>query len=71
MKAARCILKVIALGMLVGAAVCAVIAYWDKIVDAFYVLVDKVEELREKCGCCCHSESECEDYADYEEWENV
>lgn len=66
MKAARCILKLVALGMVIGAAVCAVIAYWDKIVDAFYVIADKLEE---KCGkCCC--DSEYEDYADYEEWEN-
>ena len=68
MKAARCILKFVAIGMVVGAAACAVIAYWDKIVDTFYVLVDKLEEKRGVgCSCC---ETDYDDYVDYEEWEN-
>lgn len=63
MKVARFVLKCVALGLCVGAAVCAVIAYWDKIMDAFYALKEK---LGEKCGCCCASEYD--DYADFEEW---
>ena len=54
MKAARCILKAAALVAVLGAAVCVVAAYWDKIVDAFYALADKVEE--KKANCFCSSE---------------
>lgn len=66
MKVARFVLKCVALGLCVGAAVCAVIAYWDKIMDAFCALKEKIEEKR--CGCCA---SEFEDYADFEEWADL
>ena len=36
------------------------IAYWDKLMDLFYTLVDKVEEKKS----ACFSDSEFEDYAD-------
>ena len=65
MKVAQAILKAVAIGLVVGAAVCAVIAYWDKIVDVFYNLADKIEEKRANCCCCGSSE-----YDDYEDWEN-
>ena len=65
MKAARFVLKFVALGLVVGAAVCAVIAYWDKIVDAFYNLADMIEGKRAR-SCA----SEYDDYVDFEEWEN-
>lgn len=65
MKVARFVLKCVAFGLVVGAAVCAVIAYWDKLVDAFYNIADKIEEKRAKC--CA---SEYDDYVDFEEWEN-
>lgn len=68
MKAARFVLKFVALGLVVGAAVCAVIAYWDKLVDAFYNLSDTVEEKRAKRSASEYDEYE--DYVDFEEWEN-
>ena len=60
MKAARSILKITAVLMVVAAAVCAVVAYWDKIVDVFYAIGDKLEE--KKANCCFASE-----YDDYED----
>ena len=63
MKVARFVLKCVALGLCVGAAICAVIAYWDKITCAVQFLTDKIKG---KCACCCTSEYD--DYADFEEW---
>lgn len=62
MKAARCILKVVAVLMVVAAAVCAVVAYWDKIMDVFYNIADKIEEKRADCRFA----SEYDDYEDCE-----
>ena len=62
MKAARCILKAAALVAVLGAAFCVIAAYWDKIVDAFYVIADKVEEKKANCFCS----SEYDDYDDGE-----
>ena len=64
-KAIRCMLKLMAIGFVVSAAVCAAIAYWDKIVDAFYTITDKIEEKRAKC--CC--DSEYDDYVEFDEWD--
>ena len=66
MKVARFVMKCVAFGLVVGAAVCAVVAYWDKIVDVFYNLADKLEEKR--ANCCCASEYD--DYVDFDDWEN-
>lgn len=63
-KATRCILKLMAIGFVVGAAVCAAIAYWDKIVDVFYHVADKIEEKRAKC-CDC----EFDDYVEFDDWD--
>ena len=65
MKVARFVLKCVAFGLLVGAAVCAVVAYWDKILDLFYNLKDKVEE-KKAAICTC----EFDDYDDFEDWES-
>lgn len=65
MKTARFIMKFVALGLVVGAAVCAIIAYWDKIADCFYTLADKMEEKRAACHCADYDE-----YDDYDDWEN-
>ena len=59
MKVARFVLKIVAVSLVVAAAVCAVIAYWDKIVDASLALYSKVKE---KKSCICKSE-----YEDYVE----
>lgn len=59
MKVARFVLKIVAASLVVAAAVCAVIAYWDKIVDVTLALCGKVKE---KKACICKSE-----YDDYVE----
>lgn len=58
MKATQVILKVVAAVLVVGAAVCCVVAFWDKIEAAVCRLRAKLC----KCGLCS---SECEDYADW------
>lgn len=59
MKTARFVLKVVALGLSIATLTCLVIAFWDKLMDLFYGIGDKLEEKR--CTCC---DSEAEDYAD-------
>ncbi len=63
MKVARAILKGVAFGLVIGAAICTIVAYWERILDAFYNLTDKLEEKR--ANCCCDS-SEFDDYDDWE-----
>ena len=64
MKAARFVLKVVAISMadMAGAAAvaCAVAAYWDRIVDVFYAIADKIEEKKADIRFA----SEYEDYDD-------
>ena len=48
--------------MVAAAAVCAVVAYWDRIVDAFYAVADKIEEKKAECRFA----SEYDDYEDCE-----
>lgn len=62
MKVARFVLKIVAVAMIVAAAACAVVAYWDKIVDAFYAVADKIEEKKAECRFA----SEYDDYEDCE-----
>lgn len=62
MKIARFVLKIVAVAMVVAAAACAVVAYWDKIVDAFYAVADKIEEKKAECRFA----SEYDDYEDCE-----
>lgn len=64
MKVARYLMKCLAFGLVIGAAVCTIIAFWDKITDAFYNLADQFEEKRAN-SCCGSSE-----YDDYDDWEN-
>ena len=40
------LLKLIAAVLLVGAAVCAITVYWEKLVDVFYTLYDRIEERK-------------------------
>ena len=62
MKVARFVLKIVAVLMVAAAAVCAVVAYWDRIVDAFYAVADKIEEKNAECRFA----SEYDDYEDCE-----
>ena len=62
MKVAPFVLKIVAVLMVAAAAVCAVVAYWDRIVDAFYAVADKIEEKKAECRFA----SEYDDYEDCE-----
>ena len=59
MKVARFVLKVVALSLTAAAIICAVIAYWDKLVDVVLALGGKMKEKKE---VLCKSE-----YDDYVE----
>ena len=59
MKVARFVLKVVAASLVAAAAICAVIAYWDKLVSFGKSLYGKVRAARE---IVC-----CDEYADYVE----
>lgn len=66
-KAARCILKIVAALAVIGAAAGLVITYWDKILDAFYTVREKIDEKRAYfCDCDCDCDCECDDFADEE-----
>ena len=60
MKAARLVLKIVAGALALAAAVCCVIAFWDKIEEAFYCLRDKVRKI--ECSC----DGECDDFVDWD-----
>lgn len=62
MKVAHFVLKIVAALMVAAAAVCAVVAYWDRIVDAFYAVADKIEEKKAECRFA----SEYDDFEDCE-----
>ena len=61
MKTARFILKIVATVMMVAAVVCAIVAFWDQIMDLFDTIVDKIEEKR---ADRCFEPSEFDDYDD-------
>ena len=46
MKTARFVLKIVAAVMAAAAVVCAVIAFWDSIMDLFDTIADKLEEKK-------------------------
>ena len=62
MKTARFILKIVAAVMAAAAVVCAVVAFWDSIMDLFESISDKMEE--KKANLCFASE-----YDDYDDIE--
>lgn len=59
MKAARFVLKIVALSLTIAAAACAVIAYWDKLVEVGTCASNRIHPK----ACA----KDCEEYADYEE----
>lgn len=62
MKVARFVLKIVAAALALAAAVCCVIAYWDKLAALFQCAASK---LRGKVKTCNYP-SEYDDYADWE-----
>ncbi len=65
MKVARFVLKVVALALATGAAVCCVIAFWDKITLGVSTAKDKIQARR--AGCADDCGADYEDYADWDE----
>lgn len=61
MKQTHWILKLAAAVLLLGAAACAIAVYWDKLVDIFYTVCDRIEEWRADSVA---SPSEFDDYDD-------
>ena len=62
MKTARFVLKIVAAVMAAAAVVCAIVAFWDSIMDLFDSIADKLEEKKAN-GCFA---SEYDDYDDIE-----
>lgn len=61
MKVARFVLKVVAAALALAAAVCCVIAFWDKLAEVFCCAKEKLC----KSGCRCRG-SEYDDYVDWD-----
>ncbi len=61
MKTARFILKIVAAAMTLAAVVCAIVAFWDQIMDLVDTVVDKIEEKR---ADRCFEPEEMDDYDD-------
>ena len=65
MTVARFVLKVVALALATAAAVCTVIAFWDKISECAQDVVGKIRARRQYAeGCCIDDE---DDYSDWDE----
>lgn len=62
MKVARFVLKIVAASLAFAAAVCCMIAYWDKLAELFFCAKSKVSDKVKTCGY----RSEYDDYADWE-----
>lgn len=60
MKTARFVLKIVAAVMAAAAVVCAIVAFWDSIMDLFDSITDKLEEKKANCRFA----SEYDDYDD-------
>ena len=60
MKTARFVLKIVAAAMAAAAVICAVVAFWDSIMDLFDSIADKLEEKKANCRFA----SEYDDYDD-------
>ena len=60
MKTTRLILKIVAAALAAAAVVCAIIAFWDSIMDLFDSIADKLEEKKANR----HFASEYDDYDD-------
>ena len=62
MKIARFVLKIVAASLAFAAAVCCVIAYWDKLAELACCVKDKASTKIKTCSY----RSEYDDYADWE-----
>jgi hypothetical protein len=58
-KAGRCILTIVAVLAAIGVAAGLIITYWDKILDAFYAVKEKLAEKKDYfCDCDCDFDPE-------------
>ena len=64
MKTARFVLKIVACAMAAAAVVCAIVAFWDQIMDLIDAVVDKMEEKR---ADRCFEPAGFDDFADYDD----
>ena len=64
MKTARFILKIVATAMAFVAVACAIVAFWDQIMDLADNIIDKIEEKR---ADRCFEPEEFDDFADYDD----
>lgn len=62
MRAAQFVLKIVAAALALAAAVCCVIAFWDKIASGFGCAKEKLGRARCRCGG-----GEYDDYVDWDE----
>lgn len=62
MRAAQFVLKVVAAALALAAAVCCVIAFWDRIAGGFSCAKERLGRTRCRCGV-----SEYDDYVDWDE----
>ncbi len=65
MKVARFVLKVVALALATAAAVCTIIAFWDKIVEGVGMVTNKVRNRRRYAEGCCIDDEDV--YVDWDE----
>lgn len=65
MKIARFVLKIVAASLATAALVCAIVAYWDKIMELFGCVRTKVCAAKAKCRTCGYPS----EYDDYAEWD--
>ena len=59
MKTVRFILSLVALSLTIAAAVCAVIAYWDKLTGLVELAREKFASLKPAAACV-----ECDDFVE-------
>ena len=63
-KTVSFIMKIVATAMAAAAVVCAIVAFWDQIMDLFDTVIDKIEEKRSEK---CYDPDEFDDFADYDD----
>lgn len=63
-KTVSMIMKIVVTVMAAAALVCAIVAFWDRIMDLFDTILDKIEERR---ADQCFEPEEFDDFADYDD----
>lgn len=62
MKAARFVLTLVAMALTIAAAVCAVVVYWDKVMEFVNYAKEKLATVKAPAAC-----AECSEYDDFVE----